>query len=273
MRRKLVVANRKMYGSLEDNRRFIETLRSGTQGYENADYVVCFPHPYLYQAQAMLADSPIAWGGQNMSRYESGPYTGSVSPGMLVEFGCKYVIIGHSERRSRGHDSDNSVGERFRSAVEAGLKPIFCMGESLEEFDQGLTDLVTIRQLNAVIHQVGIENLARGVLAYEPVWAIGTGKAASPEHAQAILHFLRGYLMLKDREIGKRIQILYGGSMKSSNAAQLLSMPDIDGGLIGSASLDADEFVDICRAASKAANKTPTQKAIKSKQGKKLHLT
>lgn len=250
MRRKLVVANRKMYGSISANKAFLDGLLEGTREYRNADYAVCFPHPYLYQAQSMLTGTPIAWGGQNMSRHDEGPYTGSVSPGMLVEFGCEYVIIGHSERRTRGHDSDNSVGERFHAAIGAGLKPIFCMGETLEEYEQGLTDLVTIRQLNAVIQQVGIKNLAKCILAYEPVWAIGTGKAASPEHAQAILHFLRGYLMLKDQEVGENIRILYGGSMKADNAAQLLNMPDIDGGLIGSASLNTEEFVKICRAAS-----------------------
>lgn len=247
MRRKLIVANRKMNGSIAENQAFLEGLLAGTRGYENADYVVCFPHPYLYQAQAMLTGNRIAWGGQNMSRYASGPYTGSVSPGMLAEFGCSYVIIGHSERRNRGHDSDNSVGERFRAAIDAGLKPIFCMGETLEEYEQGLTDLVTIRQLNALIQQVGIKNLMHGVLAYEPVWAIGTGKAATPEHAQTILHFLRGYLMLKDAAVGRDISILYGGSMNRKNAAELLSMPDIDGGLVGTASLDTAEFVGICR--------------------------
>lgn len=250
MRRKLVVANRKMYGSIPANKAFLEGLLEGTREYRNADYAVCFPHPYLYQAQSILTGTPIAWGGQNMSRHDEGPYTGSVSPGMLVEFGCEYVIIGHSERRTRGHDSDNSVGERFHAAIGGGLKPIFCMGETLEEYEQGLTDLVTIRQLNAVIQQVGIRNLAKCILAYEPVWAIGTGKAASPEHAQAILHFLRGYLMLKDQEVGENIRILYGGSMKADNAAQLLNMPDIDGGLVGSASLITEEFVKICRAAS-----------------------
>lgn len=252
MRRKLVVANRKMHGTIPDNRAFLEGLLEGTRDCRNSDYVVCFPHPYLYQAQSILTGTPIAWGGQNMSRHEAGPYTGSVSPGMLVELGCAYVIIGHSERRARGHDSDNSVGERFQVAAKAGLKPIFCMGETLEEYEQGLTDLVTIRQLNAVIQQVGIKNLAQGILAYEPVWAIGTGKAASPEHAQSILHFLRGYLILKDPEVGENMRILYGGSLKAHNAAELFSMPDIDGGLVGSASLITEEFVEICRAASSA---------------------
>jgi triosephosphate isomerase len=249
MRRKLVVANRKMNGSIPSNQAFFEGLLEGTRDYPNADYIVCVPHPYLYQAQTILTGTPIAWGGQNMSRHESGPYTGSVSPGMLAEFGCKYVIIGHSERRNRGHDSDNSVGERFLAATKAGLTPIFCMGETLEEYEQGLTDLVTIRQLNALIQHVGIKHLTQGILAYEPVWAIGTGKAATPEHAQAILHFLRGYLILKDAAVGKQMSILYGGSLNAKNAADLLSMPDIDGGLVGSASLNTEEFVSICQAA------------------------
>lgn len=255
MRRKLVVANRKMNGSVAGNKEFLEGLIKGTSDCHNADYIVCVPHPYLYQAQAILADTEIAWGGQNMSRHDAGPFTGSVSPGMLVEFGCKYVIIGHSERRNRGQDSDNTVGERFQAATKAGLTPIFCMGETLEEYEKGLTDLVTIRQLNAVIQQVGIKSLAKCILAYEPVWAIGTGKAATPDHAQSILHFLRGYVMLKDVEVGENIRILYGGSMNASNATQLMSMPDIDGGLIGGASLVTEEFVKICRAANALGSK------------------
>jgi len=252
MRRKLVVANRKMNGSLSSNKAFLEGLMDGTRDYKNADYAVCMPHPYLFQAETMLKDSQIAWGGQNMSRYESGAYTGSVAPGMLTEFGCEYVIIGHSERRQRGHDTDHSIGERFQVATNAGLKPIFCMGETLAEYEEGITDLVTIRQLNAVIQVVGIKGLANGVLAYEPVWAIGTGKAASPEHAQGILSFLRGHIEMLDEDLAQNIRILYGGSVKADNAAKLFSMPDIDGGLVGGASLNTDEFVTICQAASAA---------------------
>jgi triosephosphate isomerase len=250
MRRKLVVANRKMNGSLPTNQAFLEGLLVGTRDYPHADYVVCMPHPYLFQAEAILKDSPITWGGQNMSRYASGAYTGSVAPSMLMEFGCEYVIIGHSERRQRGHDTDHSIGERFEIATKAGLKPIFCMGETLEEYEEGITDVVTIRQLNAVIEVVGIKGLLDGVLAYEPVWAIGTGKAASPEHAQNILSFLRGHIELLDADIAQSIRILYGGSVKADNAAKLFSMPDIDGGLVGGASLNTDEFVAICQAAS-----------------------
>lgn len=249
MRRKLVVANRKMNGNLSSNKVFLEALLAGTCDYSNADYVVCVPHPYLFQAESILKDSPIAWGGQNMSRYESGAYTGSVSPSMLVEFGCEYVIIGHSERRQRGHDTDLSTGERFEAATKAGLKPIFCMGETLAEYEEGITDIVTIRQLNAVIHEIGIQGLAKGVLAYEPVWAIGTGKAASPEHAQNVLSFLRGHIEVLDAELAQNIRILYGGSVKADNAEKLFSMPDIDGGLVGGASLNTEEFVSICQAA------------------------
>jgi len=252
MRRKLVVANRKMYGSIPSNQDFLAGLLEGTRDFSNADYAVCFPHPYLFQAQAMLTGTPIAWGGQNMSRFEGGPYTGSVAPGMLVEFGCEFVIIGHSERRGRGHDSDYTVGERFEAAAKAGLKPIFCVGETLDEYEAGMTDVVTIRQLNAVIEQVGVKELAKGVLAYEPIWAIGTGKAAPPEHAQAVLDFLRGHIERHDPEVAENIRILYGGSVKADNAAKLFSMPDIDGGLVGSASLVMREFVAICQAASLA---------------------
>ncbi len=259
MRRKLVVANRKMNGTLSENEAFFKGLLAGTQEAGNADYVVCMPHPYLFQAQQLLNDTPIAWGGQTMSRYESGAHTGSVSPVMLKEFACEYVIIGHSERRLRGYDNDHSTGERFHVAIEHGLKPIFCMGETLEEYEEGITDEVIIRQLNAVIEEIGVEELSKGVLAYEPVWAIGTGKAATPEHAQNILGFIRGHLELLDESVAENIRILYGGSVKASNAAEFFLMPDIDGGLVGGASLDTDEFVQICL---KAANGEPTFQTI-----------
>jgi triosephosphate isomerase len=254
MRRKIVVANRKMNGSLPSNQAFLETLLTETHDFQRADYVVCMPHPYLFQAQSMLQDSHIRWGGQNMSRYLSGAYTGSVSPTMLTEFGCTYVIIGHSERRQRGHDTDLSTGERFEAAVQCGLTPIFCMGETLEEYEDGTTDIVTIRQLNAVIHEIGIQGLAGGVLAYEPVWAIGTGRAATPEHAQNVLGFLRGHIEILNPEIAQNIRILYGGSVNSTNAAKLFAMPDIDGALVGGASLNTEEFVGICLAADSASS-------------------
>lgn len=257
MRRKLVVANRKMNGSLADNHQFFQGLIESTKEAQNADYVVCMPHPYLFQAQRDLSETPIAWGGQNMSRFQSGAHTGSVSPSMLLEFGCEYVIIGHSERRLHGYDNDHTTGERFNVAINAGLKPIFCMGETLEEYEEGITDEVTIRQLNAVIEEIGVQALSQGVLAYEPVWAIGTGKAATPEHAQNILSFIRGHIELLDEGVADNIRILYGGSVKANNAADFFKMPDIDGGLVGGASLVTEEFVKICLAANCG---TPLQK-------------
>lgn len=247
-RPKLVVANRKMHGNLPDNRQFMHMLLQQTQQH-SARYVICPPHPYLYQAQQILQDSHIAWGGQNMSRFEQGAYTGSVSPLMLKEFGCTYVIIGHSERRQRGHDNDETCGERFESALKAGLTPILCIGETLEEYERGETDLVVVRQLNPVIAHVGIQALSQGIIAYEPVWAIGTGKAATPQHAQAILSFIRGHIELLDEQVAATIDLLYGGSVNPDNAAQLLNMPDVDGGLIGGASLVAEDFIRICQIA------------------------
>ena len=255
-RPKMVVANRKMHGNLPDNQQFMQSLVQHTSHHE-ARYAVCPPHPYLFQAQQLLQNSHIAWGGQNMSRYERGAYTGSVSPLMLKEFGCTYVIIGHSERRQRGHETDENCAERFEAALNAGLTPILCMGETLEEYEMGETDLVVVRQLNPVIAHVGIQALTQGIIAYEPVWAIGTGKAASPQHAQAILSFIRGHIGLHDSEAADRITLLYGGSMNPSNAAQLLSMPDVDGGLIGSASLITEDFIRICNIANElSAEKT-----------------
>lgn len=253
MRRKMVIANRKMHGNIPDNKEFLEGLLDGTAGFDHAEYVVCLPHPYHFQAQAILTGTPINWGGQTMSRFEFGAHTGSISPYMLLEFGCKYVIMGHSERRMSGYESDTASGQRFEEAIKVGLTPIFCMGETLKEFEMGMTVDVVIRQLNAVIEYVGAKGLAKGILAYEPVWAIGTGKAATPEHAQCILSFLRGHIELLDEEVAQNITILYGGSVNSKNAAKLFSMPDIDGGLVGGASLNTQEFVAICKAANGAS--------------------
>lgn len=252
MRRKLVVANRKMHGSIPDNKLFLEGLLAGTRDYHNIDIVVCFPHPYLFQAQAMLTGTHVAWGDQHMSRFVVGAHTGSVSSRMLLEFGCQYTIIGHSERRVWGYESDLTSAERFMAALTAGIKPIFCVGDSRGEYDAGETNSVIFRQLNAVIERVGIEGLAKSVLAYEPVWAIGTGKAASPEHAQAILAFMRNHIASLDKKISAEIRILYGGSVNAANSAKLFSMPDIDGGLVGAASLNTRDFIGICRNANLA---------------------
>lgn len=252
MRRKTVIANRKMHGSIPENKEFLDGLLAGTRDLDKADYIVCLPHPYHFQVQSILQSTHIQWGGQTMSRFERGAHTGSISPAMLLEFGCKYVLIGHSERRLLGYESDKASGERFETAIKMGLTPIFCMGETLDEYELGMTASVTVRQLSAVIDHVGVEGLAKGVLAYEPVWAIGTGKAASPEHAQIILRFLREHIAVSDPVVAQNITILYGGSVNAENAAKLFSMPDIDGGLVGTASLNTQDFISICRAAHEA---------------------
>lgn len=249
MRRKLVVGNWKMYGNLESNQALLTAIMEGLRDYRNTDYAVCVPTPYLFQAQAILQGSNIAWGGQNMSQFEAGAFTGSVAPHMLTDFGCSYVIIGHSERRELCYESDPVIAAKFEAAVKDGMKPIFCVGETREEHEAGLAHEVVARQLDAVLNRVGPQGLAEGVLAYEPVWAIGTGRGASPAKAQAVHSFIRNRVASLDRAAAARLRILHGGSVRVANAAQLLSMPDIDGALVGHASLVAEEFVAICRAA------------------------
>jgi triosephosphate isomerase len=212
---------------------------------------VCVPFPYLAQAQAALAGSSIAWGAQTLSEQAKGAYTGEVSASMLVDFGCKYVIVGHSERRSLYGESDELVASKYMAAQAAGLTPILCVGELLDERESGVTEAVVARQLDAVINAAGVASLARAVVAYEPVWAIGTGKTASPEQAQAVHAFIRGKIAALDSGVADQLVIQYGGSVKAGNAAELMAQPDIDGGLIGGASLVADEFIAICRAAAK----------------------
>ena len=246
MRKKLVAGNWKMHGSLAENAALLSALKPALAGIEA---VVCVPFPYLAQAQSELAGSSIAWGAQNLSEHSKGAYTGEVSASMLRDFGCGYVIVGHSERRSLYGESDQQVAAKFIAAQAGGLVPILCVGESLEEREAGITEQVVARQLDAVIGAAGIGALANAIVAYEPVWAIGTGKTASPEQAQAVHAFIRGKIAGLDAAIADGLVIQYGGSVKAANAAELLAQPDIDGGLIGGASLIADEFVAICRAA------------------------
>jgi triosephosphate isomerase len=210
---------------------------------------VCVPFPYLFQAQQSLAGSPVAWGAQSLSQHEKGAYTGEVSAAMLTDFGCTYVIVGHSERRTLYGEDDATVVAKFGAALAAGLTPILCVGETLAQREAGETEQVVAAQLGAVVQQFGAAALRKAVLAYEPVWAIGTGRNASPEQAQAVHRFLRGQVASDDAAVAAALSILYGGSVKAANAAELFAMPDIDGGLIGGASLMADEFLAICRAA------------------------
>jgi triosephosphate isomerase len=188
-------------------------------------------------------------GSQDISVHESGAYTGEVSGPMLADFECKYAIVGHSERRTYHGESDALVAEKFEAALKFGLTPIFCVGETLEEREQGVTEQVIARQVDAVIERGGVEMLGKGVIAYEPVWAIGTGKTATPEQAQEVHAFIRGRVASHSADVAEGIRILYGGSMKPDNAAELMAKPDIDGGLIGGASLKAEDFLGICTAA------------------------
>lgn len=238
-----------MHGDLAGNKALLEGVLAGVKELNAADYGVCVPYPYLAQAQSMLQGSNVAWGAQNLSPHEKGAFTGAVAPGMLVDFGCRYVIIGHSERRALFHESNDIASAKFDAAIKFGMTPIFCVGETLDERERGVTEQVVGGQLDVVLNHVGAQALAKAVVAYEPVWAIGTGKTATPEQAQAVHAFIRQRVAQMDNEVAQGLRILYGGSMKPGNAAELMGMPDIDGGLIGGASLVAEEFVAICRAA------------------------
>lgn len=249
MRRKLVVGNWKMYGRLTKNQALLQGVSEGVRQLKGADYAVCVPFPYLAQAQSMLQGGNVAWGAQNLSAFEEGAYTGEVASGMLIDFACSYVIIGHSERRGLYHESNEAVAQKFAAAQKAGLTPILCMGETLTERESGVTEEVVARQLDTVLGICGAASLSKAVVAYEPVWAIGTGKTASPEQAEAVHAFIRQRVSKHDAKVAEGLCILYGGSVKAANAAELFGMPDIDGGLIGGASLVAEDFVAICRAA------------------------
>ena len=248
MRRKLVVGNWKMYGRLASNQALLEAILAGVRGLRGADYAVCVPYPYLAQAQSLLQGSNVAWGAQNLNQHEEGAFTGAVAPGMLADFGCSYVLVGHSERRGLFHESNEVVSAKFDAALKAGMKPILCVGETLAERESGVTEQVVAMQLDAVLNRGGAQVLSKAMVAYEPVWAIGTGKTATPGQAQTVHAFIRERVAKHDSQVAQSLCILYGGSVKANNAAELFSMPDIDGGLIGGASLVADDFLAICRA-------------------------
>ncbi len=250
MRKKLVAGNWKMHGNLKENEALLGALIAGLSEPENkASYAVCVPYPYLTLTQSKLRGSAIKWGAQNVSQYEKGAYTGEVSVSMLNDFGCEFVIVGHSERRMLYGESNKMVAEKYLAAQHAGLIPILCVGETLEQRDSGTTKQIIDEQLKAVISLAGVDSLADAVIAYEPVWAIGTGKTATPQQAQDIHHFIRLTIAQQNAEIASDLTILYGGSVKANNAAELFVMPDIDGGLIGGASLVAEDFIAICQAA------------------------
>ena len=245
MRAKLVVGNWKMNGGLAANEALLSELKAAWTPVPGREIAVCVPYPYLAQASAALKATSIAWGGQDVSEHASGAFTGEVSARMLGEFGCRYVIVGHSERRQLFGDSDAVVAAKAVAALAAGLTPIACVGETLAERDSGTTMAVVLRQLDAVLGAVGA-NASKLVVAYEPVWAIGTGRTATPEQAQDVHAGLRARLA---KSGAAEVALLYGGSVKADNAKSLFAMADIDGGLIGGASLKAAEFAAICRAA------------------------
>jgi triosephosphate isomerase (TIM) len=246
LRNRFVIGNWKLNGSHARNAELLAALlRVVTASIRGKNCAVCVPSPYLAQTQAVLSGSPLGWGAQDVSRFDTGAYTGEVSATMVTEFGSRYAIVGHSERRALFGDMDAVVAEKFGRARAAGLTAVLCVGETLAEREAGHTESVVTRQLEAVTAVHGADGLADAIVAYEPVWAIGTGKTATPMQAQEVHGFLRGWVAKKNRSVADTLPILYGGSVKKSNAAELFAMPDIDGGLIGGASLVADEFLGI----------------------------
>jgi len=246
MARKILVAgNWKMHGSKAMVSTLLEGLLAGSSADGKADLAVFPPFPYLPLTETILSGSHIQWGGQTLNPNAHGAHTGETSGKMLVDMGCRYVLVGHSERRSIYGESDADAAARFKASLDAGLKPILCVGETLEEREAGDTEAVVGRQLDAVINSVGIDAFSQATIAYEPVWAIGTGLTATPEQAQSVHAFIRDKLSVLNVTIAGQLRILYGGSVKGSNAAELFAQNDIDGGLVGGASLTAEDFLAI----------------------------
>jgi len=249
MRNSLVAGNWKMNGTRASVAELVRTVVAGMANIRAVEVAVCPPYPYLGDVSRALEGSSVRLGAQDVAKEEAGAYTGEVSSQMLADCGCRYVIVGHSERRNIYGESDALVAQKFAAARRHGLSPILCVGELLEEREAGHTESVVVRQLKAVVELNGIAAFKDAVIAYEPVWAIGTGKTATPEQAQEVHAFIRAVLRELDGSVAAGVQILYGGSVKAGNAKQLFSQTDIDGGLIGGASLDAQEFLRICEAA------------------------
>jgi len=244
MRQSLVMGNWKMNGSRSEGLALANAIVAGLKQGDKG-IAVCVPYVYLSDVRAVVENSPLDLGAQNVADQESGAYTGEISAAMLKECSCTYALVGHSERRSYYGDTNESVATRFVQAQKEGIVPVLCIGETLEERESDETFAVIDKQLNAVIDMAGIEALGNSVIAYEPVWAIGTGKTASDEQAQEVHKYIREQIASKNQDIASKVQILYGGSVKPDNAKAIFSMPDIDGGLIGGASLDAESFLTI----------------------------
>ncbi len=251
MRKFLVAGNWKMNGSTAANEALVSGIVQGVPDGDGFRLLVCPPFPYLGSVAGMVADSKVALGAQNVSEHESGAYTGETAPSMLKDVGCDYVIVGHSERRALYGETSAQVAAKFTAAQAAGITPILCVGETLAEREAGTTEEVIDEQLDAVLESAGADSFASAVIAYEPVWAIGTGMTATPQQAQDVHKHIRARLAVHDVDLAEKVQILYGGSMKGENAPGLLNMPDIDGGLIGGASLKASDFLAIAAAAAR----------------------
>lgn len=249
MRNRLVLGNWKLNGGLAQNTVLLAQLAHKVTLGQGKICGVLVPYAYLSQVQTLLKNTSICWGSQDVSRFESGAYSGEVAASMVAEFGSRFALVGHSERRAIFGDTDEFVARKFGAAKKAGLMPVLCVGETLDEHASGKTEEVVARQLNAVIAAYGVAGLQGAVLAYEPVWAIGTGKTATPAEAELVHQYLRQHVTnaeaAGDVKVANALPILYGGSVKKSNAAELFAMPNIDGGLIGGASLVADEFLGI----------------------------
>ena len=249
MREFLIAGNWKMNGSNAANVELVAGIVAGVPTGSGFSLLVCPPFPYLASVVEQTKGSPVKVGAQTVSEHDKGAFTGEVAPGMLSDVGCDYVIVGHSERRALYGETSEQVAAKFQAAQVAGITPILCVGETLEEREAGTTESVIDEQLGAVMDAAGVGAFAAAVIAYEPVWAIGTGMTATPEQAQDVHRHIRAQLAAQDGSIAANVQILYGGSMKGENAAGLLAQPDIDGGLIGGASLKADDFLAIAQAA------------------------
>ena len=246
MRKTIVAGNWKMNASKDSVDNLIKDLLTGMDGI-TSEVLVCAPFPYLAQVELLIQGSKVMLGAQNLNTNSSGAYTGEVSADMIKDFGARHVIVGHSERRSLYGETSAMVAEKTKAALNAGLTPLLCIGESIEQRDSGNTEVVIEKQLSAVIELVGIEAFNQIIIAYEPVWAIGTGVTATPEQAQEAHLFIRSLLAKNDESVAQKTPILYGGSMNASNASELISCADIDGGLIGGAALKAEDFLQICK--------------------------
>ena len=250
---KLVVANWKMHGNLQQNALLLNEFVQHLAHLKHTKVVVCAPYPYLAQLQNLLQCTHISWGAQNLAKADIGAYTGEVSASMLQDFGCEYVIIGHSERATAYCESDENIAAKFMQAKKHGITPILCVGETLIEREAGVMEMVVSKQLDAIIQRYGAQVFADTVISYEPIWAIGTGLAATAGQAKAMHLFIRNKIAALDFDAANRLKILYGGSVNPKNALQLCVVENIDGGLIGKCALNAQQFIEICFAAEESA--------------------